>query len=62
MDMIFIPSFSSESGKKIIKGREKEFVTLMLISGQIKLLNKIYKSLNLPYSEFYIKIKDKYFD
>ena len=34
----------------------------MLISGQIKLLNKISKSLNLPHSEFYMKIKDKYFD
>ena len=62
MDMIFIPNFSSDSGKKIIKGREKEFVTLMLISGQIKLLNKVYESLNLPHSEFYTKIKDKYFD
>lgn len=62
MDMIFIPNFSSGPGKKIIKDREKEFITLMLISGQIKLLNKISKSLNLPHSEFYMKIKDKYFD
>ena len=62
MDMIFIPNFSSALGKKIIKGREKEFITLMLISGQIKLLNEISKSLNLPHSEFYMKIKDKYFD
>ena len=42
--------------------REKEFITLMLISGQIKLLNKISKSLNLPHSVFSMKIKDKYFD
>ena len=62
MDMIFIPNFSSALGKKIIKEREKEFIALMLISGQIKLLNKISKSLNLPHSEFYMKIKDKYFE
>ena len=62
MDMIFIPNFSSSSGKKIIQEREKEFITLMLISGQIKLLNKISKSLNLSHSEFSMKIKDKYFD
>ena len=62
MDMIFIPNFSIDSGEKIIKEKEKEFIALMLISGQIKLLKKISKSLNLGHSEFYMKIKDKYFD
>ena len=62
MDMIFIPNFSINSGEKIIKEKEKEFIALMLISGQIKLLKKISKSLNLGHSEFYMKIKDKYFD
>ena len=62
MDMIFIPNFSKESGKKLIKEREKEFVALMLISGQIKLLNEISQSLNLSYSQFYTKIQDNYFD
>ena len=62
MDMIFIPNFSIDSGEKIIKEKEKEFIALMLISGQIKLLKKISKSLNLGHSEFYMKIKDKYFN
>ena len=45
-----------------IKTREKEFITLMLISGQIKLLNEISKSINLGYPEFYTKIQDNYFE
>ncbi len=62
MDMIFIPNFSKELGKKLIKEREKEFIALMLISGQIKLLNEISKSINLSYPEFYTKIQDNYFE
>ena len=38
MDMIFIPNFLSDLGKKIIFEREKEFISLMLASGQIELL------------------------
>ena len=38
MDMIFIPNYFTETGKKIILSREKEFISLMLIFGQIKLL------------------------
>ena len=41
MDMIFIPNFLSDFGKKIILEREKRFIILMLISGQIELLKKI---------------------
>ena len=48
--------------KVLTKEREKEFVALMLISGQIKLLNEISQSLNLSYSQFYTKIQDNYFD
>ncbi len=62
MDMIFIPNFLIESGKKIIIEKEKEFISLMLITGQIKLLKKISKILNLEYSEFYMKTEDKYFN
>ena len=40
MDMVFIPNFLSDSGKKLIIGKEREFISLMLISGQIKLLKK----------------------
>ncbi len=62
MDMIFIPNFLIESGKKIIIEKKKEFISLMLITGQIKLLKKISKILNLEYSEFYMKTEDKYFN
>ena len=62
MDMVFIPNFLKDSGKKLILQREKEFISLMLISGQIKLLKKISKTLNLKYSEYYMTIEDKYFN
>ncbi len=62
MDMVFIPNFLKDSGKKLIFGKEKEFISLMLISGQIKLLKKISKILNLRHSEFYMKTKDRYFN
>ena len=62
MDMVFIPNFLSDSGKKLIIGKEREFISLMLISGQIKLLKKISNILNLSYSEHYAKTRDKYFN
>ena len=62
MDMVFIPNFLIESGKKLILEKEKEFICLMLISGQIRLLKKISKILDLGYSESYMKTKDRYFN
>ena len=62
MDMVFIPNFLIESGKKLILEKEKEFISLMLISGQIKLLKKISKILDLGHSESYMKFKDRYFN
>tara|TARA_B100001250_G_scaffold413398_1_gene447394 strand:+ start:509 stop:1447 length:939 start_codon:yes stop_codon:yes gene_type:complete len=62
MDMVFIPNFLIDSGKKLILEKEKEFISLMLISGQIKLLKKASKILNLGHSEFYMKTEDKYFN
>ena len=38
MDMIFIPNYLTNLGKQLILSREKEFVSLMLIFGHIKLL------------------------
>ena len=62
MDMVFIPNFLIESGKKLILEKEKEFISLMLISGQIRLLKKISKILDLGHSESYMKTKDRYFN
>ncbi len=62
MDMIFIPNFLKDSGKKLIKSKNKEFISLMLMSGQIELLKEVSKILNLEYSEFYKKAEDRYFN
>jgi len=62
IDMVFIPNFLSESGKELILKRKKEFICLMLISGQIRLLKRISKILNLEHSKFYMNIEDKYFN
>ena len=62
MDMVFIPNFLSDNWKKLILKKEREFISLMLISGQIKLLKKISKMLNLRHSDFYMSIEDKYFN
>ena len=35
IDLIFIPNFNNESGKKLLKLNEAKFISLMLIFGQI---------------------------
>jgi hypothetical protein len=62
MDAIFIPNFSKDIGKKSILERQNEFISLMLISGQIKILKKISKIINLGHSEDYMNVRDLYFD
>ena len=62
MDMVFIPNFLSDFGKKLILEKEKEFISLMLISGQINLLKKVSKILDFKNSQFYLKTEDKYFN
>ena len=61
MDMIFIPNYLTENGKKIILSREKEFVSLMLIFGHIKLLQDISVKLNFSNNSEVQKIKDRFF-
>ena len=62
MDLIFIPNFLKENGKKLILENTEKFISLMLMSGQIKLLKESSKILNLRYSELYKKIEDKFFN
>jgi hypothetical protein len=62
MDMVFIPNFFKDFGKKLIKNKNKEFISLMIMSGQIKLLKEVSKVLNLKNSEFYDDIEDRYFN
>ena len=61
MDMIFIPNYLNESGKKTILSREKEFISLMLIFGHIKLLQEISMKLNFSLNLELKKIKDTFF-
>ena len=61
MDMIFIPNYLTEFGKKIIISREKEFTSLMVIFGQIKLLQNISSKLDFANNSEIQKLKDKFF-
>ena len=61
MDMIFVPNYLNDQGKKTILSREKEFISLMLIFGQIKLLQAISKKLNFTTNLELQKLKDKFF-
>tara|TARA_Y100000590_G_scaffold275641_1_gene309504 strand:- start:13 stop:942 length:930 start_codon:yes stop_codon:yes gene_type:complete len=61
MDMIFIPNYLTEFGKKIITSRENEFISLMLIFGHIRLLQNISSKLNFVANSQIQKLKDKFF-
>jgi hypothetical protein len=61
MDMIFIPNYLTEFGKKVITSREKEFISLMLIFGHIRLLQNISLKLNFAANSEIQKLKDKFF-
>ena len=61
MDMIFIPNYLTEFGKKIIMSREKEFISIMLIFGQIRLLQNISIKLNFKANSEIQKLRDKFF-
>ena len=62
MDMLFIPRFFDNFGKNLIKDKQDEFISLMLISGQIKLLKKISKILDLGHKNLYMNLEDKYYN
>jgi FkbM family methyltransferase len=61
MDMIFVPNYLTSKGKKIILSREKEFISLMIIFGHIKLLQIISKHLNFLENSKIQKLKDNFF-
>ena len=61
MDMIFIPNYLNDFGKNLILSREREFVSLMIIFGQIRLLKIISEKLNFSTNSEIQKLKDKFF-
>ena len=60
-DMIFIPNFNNEIGEELIKKNKKKFISLMLIFGQLKLLQIILKRFEIKDKELE-KIEDQYFN
>ncbi len=60
-DMIFIPNFNNENGKEIIIKNREKFISLMLIFGQIKLLQIILKKFNIADDEL-MQLEDQYFN
>ena len=62
MDMIFIPNFNTEEGKKLIFDNQDKFISLMLMSGQIELLKRISEILQLGHENFYLKLIDRYYN
>ena len=61
LDMFFIPNYLNDLGKNVILSREKEFISLMLIFGQIKLLQTISKTLGFSQDLEIQSIGDKFF-
>ena len=61
MDMFFVPNFLTKAGKDLILSRKNEFIFLMLIFGQIKLLQLISKTLEFKIDNKIQKLKDKFF-
>ena len=59
--MIFIPNFDNEIGKNIINNNKEKFLSLILIFGQIKLLQSIMNKLKIKNDELE-KLEDFYFN
>jgi FkbM family methyltransferase len=60
-DMIFIPNFNNETGKKLINMNKDKFICLMLIFGQLKLLQVIMKKFGISNDQLF-KLEDRYFN
>lgn len=61
MDILFIPNYLNPQGEELIISRKKEFISLMLIFGQIKLLQIVSTKLNFSEKTELEKLKDKFF-
>ena len=60
-DMIFIPNFNIEAGKELIKNKNKKFISLMLIFGQLRILQVILKRLGISNDKIE-QLEDQYFN
>ena len=60
-DMIFIPNFNNKIGKKLILDNKDKFISLMLIFGQLKILQIILKRFQIELKEIE-KLEDNFFN
>jgi len=60
-DMIFIPNFNNKIGKKLILDNKDKFISLMLIFGQLKILQVIFKRFQIELNDLE-KLEDNYFN
>ena len=60
-DMIFIPNFNNKIGKKLILDNKDKFISLMLIFGQLKILQVILKRYQIELNELE-RLEDNYFN
>ncbi len=61
VDMIFIPNFNNNSGKELIKANIEKFTSLMLIFGQLKILQVILKRFKISDNKIE-QLEDYYFN
>ncbi len=60
-DMLFIPDFTKDEGKKLISESKEKFLSLLLIFGQINLMKIIMKKMKINIKDL-AKIEDFYFN
>ena len=60
-EMIFIPNFDNDTGKELIKKNKEKFISLMLIFGQLKLLQSLMKRFQIDVKELEL-LEDYYFN
>jgi len=60
-DMIFIPNFNNKIGKKLILDNKDKFISLMLIFGQLKILQVILKRFQIELINLE-NLEDNYFN
>ena len=60
-DMIFIPNFNNNEGEELIRTSKEKFISLMMIFGQLKLLQVIMKRLKISDNNLET-LEDQYFN
>ncbi len=60
-EMIFVPNFNNNIGKNLILNNKEKFISLMLIFGQISLLQTLIKKLEIDFKQL-DKLEDNYFN